>query len=177
MASLAVGSSAGSAIDTLVGGYEQDQAARVEQTQYNQAANNAAATSEREAQNIQLQGKLIQSRQQAVAAASGAGATDPTVMTIEGNTAKQTTYDTLSKIWEGQSEAQGLRYAGQLARYTGKQELLASGYGALNSLVTGGKTMFDRYGGGGMPGAGAVTGDASAAGGGGFDISAFLAAL
>lgn len=174
MAELVAGSQIASAFGTLAAGASADDAARMEQIQYNQVANAAAATSEREAQNIQLSGKLIQSRQQAVAAASGAGATDPTVLAVQGETARETMYNTLSKIWEGQTEAQNLRYAGQVARYQGKQQLMASGFDALSSLAQGGKTLFDRYG-GKMPGAEAVTG-ADAAGS-SFDLSAFLAAL
>lgn len=179
MAQLVAGSQIASAFGTLAGGASADQAAKMEQIQYYQAANAAAASSEREAQNIQLQGKLIESRQQAVAAASGAGATDPTVLSIQGETARRTMYDTLSKIWEGQTERQNLRYAGDTARFQGSQQLMASGLSAIGSLAGAGKTLFDRYGGGGMPGADAVTGgsDAAAAGGSSIDFATLLSAI
>lgn len=183
MASLATGASGAgtlfSAISSLVGGDEQYKASLAERTQYYNQGNQAAAISEREAQNVYRTGALVQSRQQAVSAASGAGATDPTVLNIQGETARNTTYGALTKVWEGQTQRDALRYQGDVAVYGGKQALMAGGYDAISTLLGGAKTMFDRYGGGGagatagggMPGADAVTG------GSGFDLQAFLAGL
>ena len=77
------------------------------------------ATKQREAQEIAHQGELLQSEVQARAAGSGAGATDPTVATIQGNIAQETAYRKLSAIFEGEELARGLEDLASLREFEG----------------------------------------------------------
>lgn len=77
------------------------------------------ATAQREAQDVAHQGELLQSEVQARAAGSGAGATDPTVATIQGNIAQETTFRKLSAIFEGEELARGLEDLASLREFEG----------------------------------------------------------
>jgi hypothetical protein len=70
-----------------------------------QKANQDAASGEQVAIARQRQTQLALSRGQAVAAASGGGATDPTVLDVEGQVAGQGTYNALSGLYQGQAAA------------------------------------------------------------------------
>lgn len=71
------------------------------------ASNNALASGERAATGERKQAALATSRAVALAAASGAGASDPTVTNILGNLAGEGEYNALSQLYNAQSESAG----------------------------------------------------------------------
>jgi len=154
-------------------GYEQAAAAQIQLGQYQQAVANRQAqaleqqagqeraVSQREAIEQRRQGRFVSSRAQAIAAASGAGALDPTIIDILGGIEAETGYRALSALAAGEERGRGLEYNAVLARSGGAADAYASGieaqrlrgraqqsrYGAFGTLATGGMSLFEKYGG------------------------------
>lgn len=97
-------------------------------------------------------GRIIQSNLQARAAASGAGALDPTVADISGDLAAETEYRALTAMYQGEDAAQGLETSARLRRFeggqyakAGKVQQRSSNYAAFGTLLTGGGSLYDKY--------------------------------
>lgn len=86
--------------------------ARYEAQQLADKAGQEAAAGEQQAIQRQRQADYVSSRGRAVAAASGGGATDPTVLDIDTQLAEQGKYNALTSLYEGMS---GARTANQQA--------------------------------------------------------------
>jgi hypothetical protein len=69
---------------------------------------------------------MIQSTIQARAAASGGGASDPTVIDISGNVAQEGEYQALQSMWIGEQRGRDLENQAQLDRYVGEQKKKAA---------------------------------------------------
>ncbi len=145
-----IGSTILSATGAISGGIAQNQAAKYTAAQEVQAGNAAAATGQRKAFDERRQGNLISSRAQAVAAASGAGATDPTVLDIQGRIAGQTDYNAMSALYEGASAEQNYGKEAALTRFEGGQAETAGFLKGGATLLSGGASLYDKYGGGGF---------------------------
>lgn len=81
-----------------------------------QQAGQERAASQRAAIAQRKQGNLVSSRARAVAAASGGGALDPTVMDIMSGIEGEADYRTALALYEGDERAKGLEYGGVLQR-------------------------------------------------------------
>lgn len=92
-------------------------------------ANSAAATGQRASIEEQRKMRLAQSRAQAVGAASGAGALDPTALNIDSKIAGEGTYNALTQLYAGDTEAQSLKTGAALSRYEGKTGAEMTRYG------------------------------------------------
>lgn len=77
------------------------------------------------------QKQLVLSRAQAIAGASGAGASDPSVITNESNIEREGTLNSLNSLYRGEQTAQGLEEGAGLKRYEGD----ASAYGGAASAA------------------------------------------
>jgi hypothetical protein len=106
----------------------------------------------------------LQSTLQARAAASGGGATDPTVLALSDQVEKQGTLSALTEMWKGEDRARGLVDQARGAEMTGDASYDAAGLRARGIQVEGqskadaaitsgyanlldkGSTMFDRFG-------------------------------
>ena len=99
--------------------------------------------------------RLVQSSLQARAAASGAGATDPTVNLISGDIAEEGELRALTALYEGEEAARGLesgaavrRYEGDLARITGrikKRAAQTTAFGTLLEGFSGAGSLYKKY--------------------------------
>lgn len=140
---LGTGITAGS---QLAAGRASKRAADFEAAQLTQRAGEARAVSHRQAEEARLESVLLQSRALAVAAASGAGASDPSVVNAIANIAKRGDYSIRSRVYEG--EAAGRRYedAATARRYEGRQMEKAGEMRALSTVVQGGLSLYGRYG-------------------------------
>src|ERR1700739_3358672 len=134
-------------------GQMQYEAAKFTAAQQLQAANNAAALAGREAFDINRQTQMVASRALAVAAGTGGGASDPTVMNVIARIQGQGAYDVASAIYSGQARAQQLRLAaageiwsGEEARQMGTKTAIASGFGAVSSVMQGAASFYKNYG-------------------------------
>ncbi len=117
------------------------------------------AVSQRAAIEQRRRGALVSSRARSLAAASGAGALDPTVVGIMGDLETETEIRTLTALYEGEETARGLEYGALLERAGGEGQLFAARAGARASraaadrsfltaggtLISGGASLYDKY--------------------------------
>lgn len=119
-------------------------------------ANNAAAAGQIAALNQNRQTSLVMSQARARAAASGGGASDPTIINLMAQIAGEGEYRAAVDLYNGMSEAQGMQTQANALRYQGATELAdaraarnASGFSAATTLLSGaaqGYSLFSKYG-------------------------------
>lgn len=132
--------------------------AQFQAEQLRQNAGTDVAAAQRSAVDIQRQSDYVASHALAVAAASGGGASDPTVINLIARTAGETAYRKSVALYQGAEAARAANmqadatlYGGELAAAKGKQVAAASDLGAITTLVKGGASLFSKYGMGGPP--------------------------
>lgn len=144
-------------------GQAQQQAKNYEAKQAEINAGQERAASQRESIRRRRQETMIQSQLQARAAASGGGATDPTIVTLAEDIAAEGEYSALTALYEGEDRARALesgatlsRYEGGVAAAAGKAKQKAYTISAIGSALTGAGSLYGKYGGTGStsPGAG-----------------------
>lgn len=138
---------------TLLSGSSEKGAARSQALQLEQQAGQDRATSQRAAAEQRRSARYLQSRALALAAASGAGASDPTVTSIISNIEGEGEYGALVAMYEGEDVARGKEHAAAVARKQGKAAATAGALKAGGTLLSGGSSWYDKYGGRGAPGA------------------------
>lgn len=121
------------------------QVGELQAQQYEQNANTVIGISQRKAAEQRRQTKLVQSRLQATAAASGAGATDPTVATLAGGIAEEGELRALNELYEGREQARGLRMQGEVAKFEGESYAQATRTKAMTSLGSSAFSLFEKY--------------------------------
>ncbi len=92
------------------------------------------------------QGRLKGSRALAIAAASGAGASDPTVTDILTDISGDARLRALTALFEGEEAARGLETQADAAIRTGEAQQTASRYKAVATVLTGADTLYSRFG-------------------------------
>lgn len=150
-----------SAGSSLLAGNQQAQAGRAQQqeadleaAQLAQTAGQERAAAQQKAIEQRRQARLAQSRNQAVAAASGGGATDPTVLALDSSLAGEGELNALTELYQGEAKARGLegqaaatQYQGKLARFSGRQAMGGAFFGSGAGLLSGvGNTLLYKYG-------------------------------
>lgn len=145
MALGAVGSGI-SAAGTLAGGKMAKQASQFEAAQLTNEGQTAVASSQRTMQEQQRKTGLVQSTLQARAAASGAGATDPTVLQVGQQIAGRGEQNSLMDLFEGQNRQS--QYAGEAEGrlYSGEAAEMGSELGAAGTIAGGIGGMFQKFG-------------------------------
>lgn len=118
-------------------GLSAKQSADFEAKQLKQRAGQAKATSQFQAEQERRQSRYIQSRAQALAAASGAGASDKTVLDIMGSLEKEGEYRALSALYAGDVASQNDLMAASTAKQEGKNALVQSLFSAGGQLAKG----------------------------------------
>jgi hypothetical protein len=136
--------------------------AKNEQQQLNRMSAEEKAVASRDAQAKSKETSLLLSRQQAVAAASGAGATDPTVLELAGDLAKEGNVQSRELMRQGLEKGQMLEYRGTVGRQMAKSQAKMTRLAGWGSMIggfadaantfasSGGTSAFGKYG-GGMP--------------------------
>ncbi len=111
------------------------------------------AAAQRTAQDVNLTTELIASHAKAVAAASGAGATDPTVVRLIAFQAGQGAYKANMALYNGEEAARGMRmqgaaydYQAELDRAAGEDKAKAYDTAGDSSLFSAGSSLFAKYG-------------------------------
>jgi hypothetical protein len=137
-------------------GLAQQQAENYKAGVLTQQAGQERAAGQRAAEIQNRQATLVNSTIRARAAASGAGATDPSVVTNEGRVAGMGEYNALSALYSGEEKARGEENQAELDVNMGDQEAAAGRFkqsasriSALSSLLSGGGSLYGKYGGGG----------------------------
>lgn len=157
----------GGAILSAVGQYSQGRAARrygeqvqaakaFEAAQMEQNAGQEIAASQRQAIEQRRRASLVASRAMAVSAASGAGASDPTIENIISDIAGEGAYRSGIALYQGEERARQLRmgasgalFEGEQAAQYGRQQGRAANIGAFASLASAGGSLYAKYGMGG----------------------------
>lgn len=121
--------------------------------QLRQNAGQQIAASQRDRDEVVRQNKLMQSRALALAAASGAGATDPTVVNIISHQAGAGAYQAAVSLYKGEEAARAMRmsaaakdYDASLAIADGETRAAAYNRAAIGSLFKGAGSLFEKYG-------------------------------
>lgn len=119
--------------------------------QQRQQAGQERAAAQRRSSEARRQGDLAQSRATAVAAASGGGALDPSVIDTIGDLQTNSEYDALNALYEGEDRARSLEMGADIKQYEGRQAKKAGNIAATSTMFSGiGQTagsFYDRYGG------------------------------
>lgn len=142
-----------SATSSIAGGVQARRAAEFQAKQAEYNAGQSRAASHLAAADQERRARLVASRAQAVAAASGAGASDPTVMDIISGIAKEGSYRSRLALYEGEDRARTLETQAQALRYGGRGARNAGVISGVTSLLKGGTSLYEKYGKGG-PGTG-----------------------
>jgi hypothetical protein len=120
------------------------------QLDYN--AGQAIAASQRAAMEEQRNAALVSSRALAVAAASGGGASDPTIINALAKIAGEGQYRAMSDLYNGEDKARQLRMSAAGKRYQAGMERGdassaqgASRFSAMTSALAGGASLYSKY--------------------------------
>lgn len=159
------------------GTYEQGQAAKAQgelakqnadmmAEEADQEAGLAIGISQRQAIEDKRQAQLVASRSLAVAAASGGGVSDPTVVNVISNAKGEGAYRANLDLYEGEAKARRLKMQAIVGRSTGEQEAAAgknraigADLAAAGTLAYGVGSLYAKYGYGGPNRSGPAKGD------------------
>jgi hypothetical protein len=146
-------------------GERRQAAAEFAAWQAEEQAGTAIAISQREAKEAQRLGDIEASRALAVAAASGGGVSDPTIVRVLANVKGESAYRANVALYEGEARARQLRLDAAAGRVSGayaKEEGLARQrsyqLAAVGSAFSSGASLYTRYG---MNGPSGGSGDAA----------------
>ena len=149
-------------------GIQAQQAATFQADQLRQNAGQVRASAQRQAFDIDRQSQYVASAALASAAASGGGASDPTVVNLIAKNAGEFAYRKAVALYQGDEKAQEMETQAAAKEYEGKSarsnSLLSAGaqmYKAGTTLLKGAArdaSLFQRFGGGG-PKSGVLTSD------------------
>ena len=130
-------------------GVNQRLALEFQAKQHDQNAIQAVATGQRAAKEVSRETELLKSRMLAVAAASGAGASDPGLMNLIAEQAGIGTLNSMAELYKGEEQARQQRMTGKAKRYEGYQAEVqgrkkrdASRVSAAASLLSAGGNYF-----------------------------------
>lgn len=139
MAILGLISGVVSGIGSLVSGVAAQNSANFQAQELDQKAAEERAAASRTAEDARHNSQIVQSRIQAVAAASGGGAgTDaPTVAMLGQQVAGRGEYNSLMTLYGGESRARGDEDAASSARMSGSSAFLGGLIGAGTGILTG----------------------------------------
>lgn len=134
-------------------GMIQNAAAQFAAEQLRQNANAVLASTQRSAQDIGRNAQYVMSTQLARAAASGGGASDPTVMNLIARTAGETSYRQQVALYSGEAKAREMQISAAAAEWSGAAELrvaqrasTSADISAASTVAGGGVSLFEKYG-------------------------------
>lgn len=152
MAELAIASAVISAVGagvaaagTIAAGNAAKEGAYFKAAQEDQAGQEGRAASQRGAMEKRRQAGLIESKIQAGAAASGAGASDPGIVKLTSDVAGRGEYQALTDMYTGENRARGLSDVAMGDRMSGDAAKTGSEYKATATLLSGAGSFADRY--------------------------------
>lgn len=134
-----------SAAGTLAAGASAKASQEFRAKQEQQAAGEARASGQREAFEERRKAGLVTSRIQALSAAGGGGADDPTIVDLSSDVAGRGEYFALMDMFRGENKARGLEDSAVASRMTGDAAQKGSYYKAGGTLLEGFGSAADRY--------------------------------
>lgn len=145
---LAIGGKVVSGVGTILSAQSQAKALKKEARQLDAQAGTERASSQRAAMEERRQARLAQSRGLALAAASGGGADDPTVMNLLADLEGEGEYRALTSLYEGEEQGRSLEAQADARRKEAKNAKRAGWMQGIGTILGAGTSMADRYGGG-----------------------------
>lgn len=140
-------------------GLQAQQAAEFQAAQLRQNAGQAMASAQRRAFDVDRQSKYVASAALASAAASGGGASDPTVVNLIARNAGEFAYRKAVALYQGEDKARALNlqadakeFEGANVRANSNMVGVMQGFGAASTLMKGQArqaSLLQRFGGGG----------------------------
>lgn len=130
---------------TIAGGAQANANAKFEAKQMRARAAEERAIAGRKAMEERRRGRLALSTLQANAAASGAGATDPTVLGLMSDIAGRAEYNALAETWSGEQRARGLMDSAAAAKASGKAAQRGSYLSAAGTILSSAGSMFSQF--------------------------------
>lgn len=143
---LMVAGTALGASGALQRGQQKRAESEFEAAQLEQAAGQHQAAAQRQADTEARQAKYAESRAQAVAAASGAGASGRTVTDIIGRIAQEGSYREALARYQGDSDARQFRLRAAADRVSGANAEKAGNLAAFGTILGGGSDLYSKYG-------------------------------
>jgi hypothetical protein len=131
---------------TIAGANERAGSLRAEAAQLDAQAMTDRASSQRKAIEERRQARLASSRALALAAASGGGASDPTVTKLIAGLEGEGEYRALSALYEGEESARGKEAQAAANRKGAKSAKTAGTLNAVGTILSAGASLYDRYG-------------------------------
>lgn len=132
-----------SAAGAIQQGKAQEAALKAQAQAQEARAKEERAVASREAAKRAERAKQVLSRQQAVAAASGAGATDKTVLDIMSETAAEGDVQSRTALYEGEMRGRGLEYQAAIDRMNARQAKLSGFINAGSTVLSGVGSYYD----------------------------------
>lgn len=117
-------------------------------------AQQVRASGQRAAFEEQRQARLVRSRALALAAASGAGASDKGATDILAGIDAEGAYRAAVRLYDAENEARIIEMTGNSRARAADDQASAIGIGAFGDFLSGAGSMYLRYGGGGPDGGG-----------------------
>lgn len=116
-------------------------------------AGQQVAVAQRAAEDDRRVAALAGSRALALAAASGGGASDPTIMNLMAKLAGEGTYRAMAALYSGKEKARGMTDQARMARYSGDVAMSdaeaaksASRFSAFSTVLNGATSLYSRFG-------------------------------
>jgi hypothetical protein len=131
---------------SLMQGMQTKAAEDFKAAQYRQAAGQEQAASQRSAYEIDKQAQRIASQALANAAASGGGASDPTVLNIMAQNAQEMAYRRQLALYQGDEKARALGLKASVSDMQGKQAMQKAWMGALGAGIEGAASLKGKFG-------------------------------
>ena len=143
---LLIGGTILSVVGSVTQGIHQQALGKRQAELKEQQAGQERAQAQREAIEQRRLGRFVSSRIQAVSAASGAGALDPTIVNILGEVGSEVEIRALTALASGEQRALDLEFGAELDRAGGKGEAISSFFSAGGTLLEGGTSFFNKFG-------------------------------
>jgi len=121
---------------TIYGGIRANQTAKAESKELQKKGDRELAASQREADRRRRETNLLVSRQQAVAAASGAGASDPSVKAVMEKTQAEGDYNAQLDMYNGLVSRADNYHDAAVTRSEGKSKMWSSFIDAGNTIYS-----------------------------------------
>lgn len=138
MAEIALIGSLIQGVGAIAGGIAANDAAQTEAAQMEARGKEEFASSQREAMAQRREGRVLASRQQALAAASGAGADAPTIVRLMADVAGDAEHNAQTSMYGGLQRKKGMRDSANARRAEGSAALTGSVFDAAGTVIGGG---------------------------------------
>ena len=133
---LLIGGTVLGAVGGIQQGRAQNRLAQYKAAQLEQKARQERAVSQRKAIDVRRRARTAESRTLALAAASGGGASDPTVMNLMAGIAGEGEFAAQTAVYEGEERARGAEMGAEGARIEGSQAQTAGYVGAASTIMS-----------------------------------------